>query len=469
MFNWYHSSKDHAFYFLHYVFHVVYGEPSKHYRQCILGKMYKFLARETSPWKKQNKLVDLQTASRILGLSPAHIRQWEKKGLLLTIRKHKGDRLFRLEDLESLRSGTTASNGGFQVLKASEKSNYTAIELFSGAGGMALGFENAGLQTQLLVEVDKDCVSTLRQNRPDWHVIHDDIRNVDFNDYSEQVDIVAGGFPCQAFSYAGHSRGFEDTRGTLFFSFARCVQEVKPKIALAENVRGLLRHDSGRTLATMIQVLEDIGYKVAYKLLRAQFLDVPQKRERLIIIGVRQDLDLEPYFPQEKNYIISLREALKNCPTSPCAQYPQRKREILSQVPEGGYWRDLPLDLQKEYMKGSFHLSGGKTGMARRLSWDEPSLTLTCSPAQKQTERCHPSETRPLSVREYARIQSFPDEWQFTGSVASRYKQIGNAVPVNLAFHVGRCLISMLSNTGVQASGTILEAEHEEQQLTLPI
>ena len=113
-------------------------------------------------------------------------------------------------------------------------------------------------------------------------------------------------------------------------------------------------------------------------------------------------------------------------------------------VPEGGYWRDLPLKLQKEYMKGSFHLSGGKTGMARRLSWDEPSLTLTCAPAQKQTERCHPGETRPLTVREYARIQSFPDTWEFQGSMSSQYKQIGNAVPVNLSYHIGCCLVEML-------------------------
>ena len=106
-------------------------------------------------------------------------------------------------------------------------------------------------------------------------------------------------------------------------------------------------------------------------------------------------------------------------------------------IPEGGYWRDLPEDLQKEFMGGSFHLGGGKTGMARRLAWSEPSLTLTCNPAQKQTERCHPKETRPLTVREYARIQTFPDEWEFVGSVSSQYKQIGNAVPVNLGYHVG--------------------------------
>ena len=124
-------------------------------------------------------------------------------------------------------------------------------------------------------------------------------------------------------------------------------------------------------------------------------------------------------------------------------------------IPPGGYWKDLPEELQKEYMGASFYMGGGKTGMARRLSWNEPSLTLTCSPAQKQTERCHPDETRPLSVREYARIQTFPDEWVFEGSIAQQYKQIGNAVPVNLGFHIGDIVIKMLS-------GEIEEEEEEK-------
>ena len=115
-------------------------------------------------------------------------------------------------------------------------------------------------------------------------------------------------------------------------------------------------------------------------------------------------------------------------------------------VPEGGYWRDLPEEIQKTYMGASYFLGGGKTGMARRLSWSEPSLTLTCNPAQKQTERCHPSETRPLNVREYARIQCFPDDWEFMGSQSSQYKQIGNAVPVNLGYHVGLAVRAMLND-----------------------
>ena len=143
-------------------------------------------------------------------------------------------------------------------------------------------------------------------------------------------------------------------------------------------------------------------------------------------------------------YIIPLREALHKCPKSEGQQYPEKKRKILELIPPGGYWRELPKELQKEYMGASFYMGGGKTGMARRLSWDEPSLTLTCSPAQKQTERCHPDETRPLTVREYARIQTFPDKWKFSGSISQQYKQIGNAVPVNLGYHIGDTIIKML-------------------------
>lgn len=390
--------------------------------------------------------LSIHEVSEKLNLSIDTIRRWEKKGLIKAERSDKNHRMFNDEEVSSLLDKlNNKSEEEFKVLKTKNKSPYTAIELFAGAGGTALGFENAAIQHILLNEIDKDCVATLQHNFPKGtNIIHADVHNVDFSQWKDKVDIVQAGFPCQAFSYAGKSMGFEDTRGTLFFEFARCVKETMPKIAVGENVKGLLKHDNGRTLKTMINALKEIGYKVQYKVLRAQYLDVPQKRERLIIIAIRNDLNIPFIFPTEKNYTVSLRAALKNCPKSEGQSYPKRKAEILSLVPEGGYWRDLPIDIQKEYMKGSFHLSGGKTGMARRLSWDEPSLTLTCAPAQKQTERCHPSETRPLTVREYARIQSFPDNWEFQGTMSAQYKQIGNAVPVNLSYHIGCCLVEML-------------------------
>jgi DNA (cytosine-5)-methyltransferase 1 len=182
---------------------------------------------------------------------------------------------------------------------------------------------------------------------------------------------------------------------------------------------------------------------------------VPQKRERIILIAIRNDLakKVEYHWPSPYYRIMTLRDALykgelydTDVPPSEGQSYPEKKRRVLEMVPMGGYWRDLPIDVQKEYMRKSFELEGGKTGMARRLSLDEPSLTLTCAPAQKQTERCHPIETRPLTVREYARIQTFPDEWQFEGNLTSRYKQIGNAVPVNLAYAIGRSIVRLLND-----------------------
>ena len=388
--------------------------------------------------------VNISQASDLLCVSIDTIRRWEKKGLIKAYRDNNGRRLFHPKELSDLQAKTngTGLDVGYKVLKVAKKSKYKVLELFAGCGGLALGMENAGLNCEMLVEIDKNAAATLKLNRPKWKVIADDITNVDFKDV--KVDVVAGGFPCQAFSYAGKRMGFEDTRGTLFFEFARAIKQIKPKIILGENVKGLLKHDNGRTLETMLSVLDELGYKVQYKILRAQYFDVAQKRERLVIIGVRKDIQANFVYPEEKNYTVSIREVLRGVPESEGQKYTPNKRKVMEQIPEGGYWRDLTDVQQRSYMGASYFLGGGKTGMARRLSWDEPSLTLTCNPAQKQTERCHPSETRPLQIREYARIQSFPDEWSFTGSVASQYKQIGNAVPVNLGFHIGRSIINAL-------------------------
>jgi DNA (cytosine-5)-methyltransferase 1 len=213
---------------------------------------------------------------------------------------------------------------------------------------------------------------------------------------------------------------------------------------IGENVRGLLTHDGGRTLQTMVGILKELDYRVAYRVLRAQFHDVAQKRERLVIFALHRDETSPILYPEENNYVVTMRDALQGVPNSAGMEYSSSKAAVMELVPEGGYWKDLPDSIQRSFMGGSYHLGGGKTGMARRLAWDEPSLTLTCNPAQKQTERCHPSETRPLTVREYARIQSFPDDWEFFGSVSSQYKQIGNAVPVNLGFHIGIAARQML-------------------------
>ena len=397
----------------------------------------------------KEEFASVTAAAQALGVSADTIRRWSKLGLIKSTRDKNQKRMFNLAELHRLRRKLNGEGDStdYQILRADETfDDATCIDLFAGAGGTALGFSNAGINHVLLNEFDKNAAQALKDNSDahglNWVIDDRDVHDVEFSPY--QAEIMQAGFPCQAFSYAGKSKGFEDTRGTLFFEFARAIHVVQPKIAIGENVRGLERHDGGRTLKTMLAALDDLGYRVNYKILRAQYLDVPQKRERLIIFAVRKDLDCPILFPKERDYFISLKQALEGCPDSEGQEYPEKKRKVMERVPEGGCWRDLPDDVTREYMGGSYHLSGGRTGMARRLSWDQPSLTLTCAPAQKQTERCHPSETRPLKVREYARIQTFPDDWSFSGSLANQYKQIGNAVPVNLGYHVGRCVLASL-------------------------
>lgn len=339
----------------------------------------------------------------------------------------------------------------------------TAIELFAGAGGLALGLEKAGINSIQHIEIDKFCCETLRRNRPLWNVIESDISTVDFSKYRNKIDIVTGGSPCQAFSYSGKKLGFEDTRGTLFYQFARCVNQVQPKIFMFENVRGLISHDKGRTLDTILSVFKELKYSVKYKVLNANDFGVAQKRERIIIIGTKKGISFS--YPKPLNDKPVLKDVLKNVPNSAGQSYSEKKKNILSKVPAGGCWINLPLELQKEYLGASFYSGGGKRGMARRISWDEPSLTLTCSPSQKQTERCHPDETRPFTVREYARIQSFPDDWQFSGGIGSQYKQIGNAVPVELAYHIAKELVISISNfrKSYDPSKSILIQEIEDK------
>ena len=323
---------------------------------------------------------------------------------------------------------------------------FTTIELFAGAGGLALGIEKAGFEPLGLIEFDKDAAESLKTNRPNWRVIHDDIANIsclDLEDYfgikKGELDLLSGGAPCQAFSYAGKRLGLEDARGTLFYHYATFLQKLQPKMFLFENVRGLLTHDKGRTYATITNIFEQAGYTIQKKVLNAWDFGVPQKRERLITVGIRNDLvgKVSFSFPKEHNYKPVLRDILLDCPEGPGVPYGENKRKIFELVPPGGYWRDIDPEIAKAYMKSCWDMEGGRTGILRRMSLDEPSLTVLTSPSQKQTERCHPLEARPFTVRENARCQTFPDEWQFCGSVQSQYKQVGNAVPVNLAYEIG--------------------------------
>jgi DNA (cytosine-5)-methyltransferase 1 len=396
----------------------------------------------------------LTEAAELIGKSKETLRRWDRDGILTAVREPVSNyRVYRKDQFNKFTDALIPEDDQEHENYVKPDRAYTAIELFAGAGGLAIGMEMSGIKCVALNEIDKWACQTLRTNRPQWNVLEGDIKGFDFTAYENEVDIVTGGFPCQAFSYAGKRLGLEDARGTLFYEFARVVKEVKPLICVGENVRGLLNHENGKTLQGMISILDEIGYNVMpVQVLKAINYKVPQKRERLILIGIRKGIDMTFEYPKPYKKIYNLADALKkgelfdtDVPHSEGAKYPKRKKEVLAMVPQKGYWRDLPIDIQKEFMGASFYLTGGKTGMARRIGWDEPCLTLTCSPAQKQTERCHPEETRPFTVREYARIQTFPDSWIFKGPVSNQYKQIGNAVPAHLGREVGYALVKFLN------------------------
>jgi len=402
-----------------------------------------------------NKYLSLSEAAKLIGKSKETLRRWDKEGILTAVREPVSNyRVYKKKDVLALMGNLFESETDKEISNFIKPDyEYTVLELFAGAGGLAVGLEKAGLKCIALNEIDKWACNTLRTNRPKWNILEGDIKNYKFTEFKNKVNVVTGGFPCQAFSYAGKKLGLNDARGTLFYEFARVVQEVSPEICIGENVRGLLSHEKGKTLQGMISILNEIGYNVVpTQVLKAVNYKVPQKRERLILVGIRKDIDIKYNYPLPYKKIYTLSDALKkgelfncNVPKSDGVKYPNSKKMVLDLVPPKGYWRDLPLNIQKNYMGGSFFLGGGKTGMARRIGWDEPCLTLTCSPAQKQTERCHPEKTRPFTVREYARIQTFPDDWKFEGSIAQQYKQIGNAVPVNLGREIGYSLIKFLN------------------------
>ncbi len=352
-----------------------------------------------------------------------------------------------------------------------------SIELFAGAGGLALGLEQAGFEHIGLVEFDKSAANTLMFNRPNWKVLCEDIALVserdlelEFNIKKGELDLLSGGAPCQSFSYAGKRLGLQDVRGTMFYHYATFLQKLQPKMFLFENVKGLLTHDNGNTFKTILDIFEEQGYKAVYKVLNAWDYGVPQKRERLITIGIRKDLfeKCSFTFPQKHDYKPTMRDVKLDVNPSKeeCDRYSAYKESVFALVPPGGYWRDIDPEIAKVYMKTCWFMGGGRTGILRRIGLDEPSLTVLTNPGMKQTDRCHPLEVRPFSYRENARIQTFPDDWGFWGKLSDKYKQVGNAVPVNLAKEIGLAVRKTLEELKVEykylLSDFISELDFEE-------
>jgi DNA (cytosine-5)-methyltransferase 1 len=322
----------------------------------------------------------------------------------------------------------------------------TFIEVCAGCGGLSSGFIQAGFKPLLINEINKTFCKTLRTNHPGVNVVDGSMVDLDLKPYKGIVDVLQGGVPCQAFSQAGERQGLDDPRGKLIIQFNKLINDCEPKVFVVENVKGLTTHNNGQTLKGILQLFENSGkYKVYTKVLNAKDYEVPQKRERILIIGIKSSISLAFTYPEKSEKNVLLKDVLMNVPPSPGVTYPDHKAAVMKLVPQGGCWVDLPTNIQKTYMgEKGLAAGGGKRGIARRLAMNEYSLTLTTSPCQKQTERCHPIETRPLNVREYARIQTFPDSYVFEGSVGNQYKQIGNAVPVKLAYAMAKQIKNFL-------------------------
>ena len=358
--------------------------------------------------------------------------------------------------------------------------NRDVISLFSGAMGLDIGLEKAGLNVVIGQDFDESCVKTMQANG--HNVLGGDIREIDPRKLLKLTGLsvgepflICGGPPCQPFSTAGKRLGINDPRGSLFMDFIRMIDYIRPRFFVMENVKGImsapLKHvplserdenDPDQRLGTVLDVIlsefDKLGYKTVYGVLDAVNYGVPQFRERFVLIGSRDNegifLPIPTHFQmhQDKAYQWkTVRDAIADLEfdKGECATLSEERLKFLKMVPEGGNWRDLPKDIIPIAMGGAYKSGGGKVGFYRRLSYDQPSPTVVTSPVQKATMMCHPTQNRPLSIKEYARIQQFPDDWIFTGTTAAKYRQIGNAVPVGLAEAIGKAVCAVAEGNAV--------------------
>lgn len=386
-----------------------------------------------------------------------------------------------------------------KIMTRDVKGRYKVVSLFSGALGLDLGMHNTErFELKACVEMVPAFCDTIRVNHAAGRLPHDlsiieaDIAQLTADEFMErtgiragEVDVLVGGPPCQSFSTAGRRKGVEDPRGTLLWDYLRFVEVLNPKFFLMENVRGLLsaalrhrqiaeRPDKGgpaleddempgsviRMFAQDIQRIEGGPYHMDCFEVNAVNYGAPQLRERVLFIGNRLGLELD--FPEpthgqcDDQPDLFMQRSLEPWATLQDAigdlsdvgdvimDFSPRKKRYLSMVPPGSNWRSLPVEVQKESMGKAWHAKGGRSGWWRRLTMELPCPTLVTMPNHSSTSLCHPTETRALSLREYARIQGFPDNWEICGKTAEQYAQVGNAVPVRLGEVAGQVLASEL-------------------------
>jgi DNA (cytosine-5)-methyltransferase 1 len=373
--------------------------------------------------------------------------------------------------------------------KKNKENKRPSVSLFTGAFGLDLGLEKAGFEIKACVEKDDNCIETIITNRPSLRkrVINKDINAVSVSEILSiaglkrgQAFLVAGGPPCQPFSTVGRRKSISSEEGNLFHKFLEVVWGIYPQFFIFENVKGILsaaiqhkplklRGKNGKKLAKkeklgsgwdfinkqFARVLRQ-GKKGGYHLeaweLNAADFGVPQNRRRVFIVGTRNRVRLKKPQGKFKNKPRTLRDAIghlngKNeIPRVDYYPYDPVRFEIFRKnlVKSGQNWTVLSEDLQKKVMGKGWYATGGKVGFCRRLSWNLPSPTITTSPVGRATNLCHPEKPRPLNYVECALIQGFPKVWKFSGSLAQRYRQIGNAVPVQLGANIGKTIIESL-------------------------
>lgn len=360
-----------------------------------------------------------------------------------------------------------------------------ALSFFSGAMGLDLGIEKAGFDIRLACEVDKYCRQTILLNRPNTALIgdihdysSDDIRKFAGLSPTDDVDMLIGGPPCQAFSTAGKRHGFHDDRGNAFLTFVRIAFEIRPKYLVIENVRGLLScpmnhrphtmrgaeypdlscdEMAGGALFFVLNSIQQAGYAYSFHLYNAANFGSPQIRERVVIVCSRNGKKppyLLPTHAEGGQHGLApwktFREATHDLTEHHHIQFPEKRLTYYKMLKQGENWRSLPEELQKEALGQAYYAGGGKTGFLRRLFWDKPAPTLVTHPAMPATDLAHPEEDRPLSIEEYKRLQEFPDTWLLAGPLIEQYRQVGNAVPVSLGFAIGKLIQHLLQDKPIR-------------------
>lgn len=329
------------------------------------------------------------------------------------------------------------------------------ISLFSGAGGLDKGFHNAGFNTVIANEFDKKICPTFKANFPDTYLIEGDIRNIPSEVFPKNVAGIIGGPPCQSWSEAGSLKGIEDARGQLFFEYIRILRDTQPLFFVAENVSGMLAKRNSDAVKVFMNLFDKAGYDVNLKMLNANDFDVPEDRDRVFYIGFRKDLKIDDFeYPKPQIHKPTLREAIWDLQET---AIPAREKNHTN-----GDACKIP---NNEYFIGAF--SPIFMSRNRVRSWDEPGFTVQASGRQCQLHPQAPKMIkveknlqkfaegsehlyRRMTVREVARVQTFPDDYKFIyNEVNYGYKMIGNAVPVNLAYHVAMSIRATLDKHGI--------------------